>query len=158
MSQDNIKKVKEWAEEYARENALFVVDIVLGSHNITVMADSMENITIEQCAKLSRYLHAKLEEETNLLDIYTLDVSSPGMSNSLKIPMQYEKRIGKDLVLILKDSVEMSGEVREVSLEGIKIEQTIPANKKTKEAEQKIIHDIPYTQIIKATIPFKFKK
>ncbi len=153
-----LEKIREWAEEYCREHNLFLVDIAAHAKNITVSADSMTNITIEECAKLARFLIARLEEETEILNHYTFDVSSPGMSNSFKLPIQYQKRIDKSMNVVTKEGLEFEGYIKEVDDAKVIFEQIIPANKKTKEEEKKIAHTLTYNQILKATIPFKFKK
>lgn len=153
-----LEKIRVWAEEYCREHGLFLVDITSHAKNITVSADSMTNITIEECAKLARFLIARLEEETEILNHYTFDVSSPGMSNSFKLPIQYQKRIDKSMNVVTREGKEFEGVIKSVDDENVVFEQLIPANKKTKEEEKKIVHTLNYNQILKATIPFKFKK
>ncbi len=158
MEKKLLDKVRLWANEYCEENELFLVDVCAGAGRISVFADSMANITIQECAKLSRFLQAKMEESTDALNDYNLDVSSPGMSNSLKLPIQYRKRIGKTLNFLIKDGLDFEGKVMEVTDEGITVEQLIPANKKKKEEEKIIKHEFKYDQITKAIIPLKFKK
>lgn len=158
MEKRDIDKIREWAEEYCADHGLFLVDIVVNAKNITVSADSMTNITIEECAKLARFLIARLEEESDILNLYTFDVSSPGMSNGFKLPIQYQKRLGKSMNVVAKDSLDFEGFIKDVNEDRVEFEQIIPANKKTKEEEKRIIHTLTYNQIIKATIPFKFKK
>ena len=61
-------EVKSFAKElgdilgYVEQHNLFLVDIVVHGKNITVSADSMDNITIQECAKLAKALIARLEE------------------------------------------------------------------------------------------------
>jgi ribosome maturation factor RimP len=159
MENKELEQLKLWAEEFCAENDLFIVKVSAGVGKITVSADSMENITIQQCTKLSRFLLGKIEESgSNLLMNYTLDVSSPGMSNSLILPAQFKKRLNKNLNISTKDGLEMEAKVIEVSDEGIVAELTIPANKKKKEPEQKVTYNILYTQITKALIPLNIAK
>lgn len=44
-----------------------------------VFVDGMENIRIEQCAEISRFLEAYLEENGLVGEKYTMEVSSPGI-------------------------------------------------------------------------------
>lgn len=156
-----LDKIREWGEEYCKENNLFLVKVEQLKDTIEVSADGMENITIEQCGKLSRYLQNRLEEESNdVLTKFSFNVSSPGMSNPLLLPIQYKKRLGKRLEILTNDGKMIEGEVKEVGDTQVTIVEVIPRNKKTKEEEKTIEHILNYTQIKKALIPIptNFKK
>lgn len=153
-----IEKVRSLADSFAAENGLFIVEVQLAAFHITVLADTIENITIEQCARLSRYIQGDLDESSDILQHYSFDVSSPGMSNPLKLPIQYTKRIGKNLHFVLDSGKEFEGKVLSVSEDMVLAEETIPAIKKSKEPEKIIKHELTYNQIKKATIPFQISK
>jgi ribosome maturation factor RimP len=156
-----LDKIKQWGNEYCEANGLFLVKVEQIADTIEVSADGMENITIDQCGKLSRYIQNKLEEESDeLLTKFSFNVSSPGMSNPLLMPFQYKKRLGKKLEILTSEGIEIDGEVINVDEEKIKLSQFIPKNKKKKEEEKTIEHILKYTQIKKALIPIptNFKK
>jgi ribosome maturation factor RimP len=156
-----LEKIKEWGEEFCKEYNLFLVKVEQAGGSIDVYADGMENITIEQCGRLSRYIQNKLEEESDdVLTKFSFNVSSPGMSNSLLHPFQYKKRIGKKLEILTNKGISIEGEVKDVNDINITIFQVIAKNKKTKEEEKKIEHILNYTEIKKALIPVptNFKK
>lgn len=158
MKEQELERIRNWAESYCRDHGLFLVNIGWENQVITVSADSMSNITIEECAQLSRFLHAHLDVETNLLALYSLEVASPGMTNPLMIPAQYQKRLNKDLDIVTVNGEEWSGRLTRADEEGIEIEVIKQAIKKTKEPEEKISYQLKYYQIKKATIPIKFNK
>jgi ribosome maturation factor RimP len=92
-----LDKIKHWGEAYCEEHDLFLVKVEQIGDTIEVSADSMNNITIEQCGKLSRYIQNKLEEEEgDVLTKFSFNVSSPGMSNPLIHPFQYRKEWAKN--------------------------------------------------------------
>ena len=155
-----IDKIKQWGEDYCKENELFLVRVEQNGNKIEVYADGLENITISQCGKLSRHLQSMLEEETEILNNYSFDVSSPGLSNPLILPFQYKKRLGKSLDVETLDGIAVSGEVKEADDEGISLLELIPKNKKKKIEEKIVEHKIKYSNIKKAIIPIptKFKK
>jgi ribosome maturation factor RimP len=155
-----LDKIKQWGNEYCEANDLFLVKVEQVGDAIEVSADGMENITIEQCGKLSRYIQNKLEEESDILSKFSFNVSSPGMSNSLLLPFQYKKRLGKKLEILTSEGKTLEGEVKEVDDEKIIITEYIPKNKKTKEVEKFVEHILKYNQIKKALIPIpsNFKK
>lgn len=155
-----LEQIKQWGEEFCKENNLFLVKVEQNGGKIEVFADGLENITIAQCGRLSRYIQAKLDESTDILTKFSFDVSSPGMSNSLVLPIQYEKRLDKNLEITTIEGELLVGKVKEVHEEGIILEVVIPKNKKTKEEEKLIEHKLSFNQIKKAFIPLptNFKK
>lgn len=155
--QDTLKeKLKSWIEPYCIENNLFLVDITISGTKYGVFVDTMTNITIQECSRLNKFLQAKLDEEPGIPEIYTLDVSSPGMSNSLIVPQQFQKRLEKNLIITKLDGSGFEAKLIEIEGEQLTFEEIIPKNKKTKEEEKTIIHKINRNEIKKALIPIKF--
>jgi ribosome maturation factor RimP len=146
--------INEILAPFVAERALFIVDIkVSASSKIMVFVDGMQNIRIEQCAEISRFLEAYLEENGLVGEKYTMEVSSPGMGSPLLVEQQYEKSIDK-LVEVLMDS-------------GIKIEGTLLSKdensitlKVEKKVKQKVVEEqevsIPRLNIKSIIRPIKF--
>ena len=151
-------KLSEWSDSYCESHNMFLVDVIIKGTKYEVLVDTMTNVTVEECAQLNRFLQKKLDEDSMIPEIYTLDVSSPGMSNPLKIPFQYKKRIGKDLIFTLIDGTNFEANILSVEIDFIEIEQIIPASKKLKTEAQHIIKKININEIKKALIPLKFNK
>jgi ribosome maturation factor RimP len=140
MLSENIKSEIEHAlAEHFEGTALFLVDIQINpTGKIVVFADGPENITVEQCAKISRFLENFLESNALVGEKYTLEVSSPGMDEALKVPQQYQKCIGREMEVLLKNGQKEIGVLKAFSETNISIE--IPEQKKKKEvipAEEK---------------------
>ena len=72
---------------------LFFVDMTFNEANkkVEIFLDSDSQLTIDQCAKVNRYLQFHIDEEGWLGEKYTLDVSSPGIRRPLKLKRQYKK-------------------------------------------------------------------
>ena len=97
---ENIEeKVIKWLVPKLEMEDLFLVEVLIGGdYKIKVFIDSDDNkLTIRQCVRVSRYLEEFLDVDEEVAERYTLDVSSPGLENSLKIPRQYKKLLGKTL-------------------------------------------------------------
>lgn len=152
-SKKAIELIKTTAEQFCADNELFLVDVYQVLNRIVVEADGMTNITIDQCARLSRYVQNTLEE-TGIFTELSLDVSSPGMSNPLKLPIQYQKRLDKNMRIVTKDGQDITAKMVEVTETGIKLVETIPADKKKKTQETTVNHQYDFSQIAKALIPF----
>jgi ribosome maturation factor RimP len=92
------QKIENWLQPKLEEENLFLVDVVIGAtYKIQVFIDALPFITIEKCVKVSRFLESYLDEDGSVPENYNLEVSSPGMTNALKVPMQYKKSAGKVL-------------------------------------------------------------
>jgi len=156
---ENIEKlVIPWLEE----EDLFLVEItVSATYKIQVFVDGDPAVTIEQCRKLSRFIEKYLDEEPSVPEKYTLEVSSPGMTNPLKVPKQYEKRIGSTLKITTVDGSQIAiilKEIKDGTLRGLKTEiqkkSKRPA-KKIKEEDLQAV-EIDLKDITKALLHFNF--
>ena len=102
--------INEILAPFVDERALFIVDIkVSASSKIMVFVDGMENIRIEQCAEISRFLEAYLEENGLVGEKYTMEVSSPGMGSPLLVEQQYEKSINKPVEVLMDSGIKIEG-------------------------------------------------
>lgn len=101
MSSGSIKQiVEQLLEPYLQEHPEFeIVDIEYVKEGcnrfLRVFVDKEGGIDIEECAKISEYLSARLDEEDPIPDAYFLEVSSPGAERPLKTPRDYERAVGK---------------------------------------------------------------
>lgn len=103
--------------------SFFLVDVsVTPSNKITILVDSQEGITIDQCAVINRKLEVLLDRDKEDFDLV---VSSPGLDSGLKVVEQYRKNVGRELEIIMKDNVRHTGVLKHVGSEEIIIEPVI---------------------------------
>ncbi len=111
----------------------FVVDVLVSlskiRKKITVLVDSDEGISIDECGAISSELGTRLEEVID--DAFTLEVSSPGVDTPLKFARQYQRNIGRKLRIFLTDGREIKGELQTADSERIlvqpdKIKKVVP--------------------------------
>jgi ribosome maturation factor RimP len=159
------EQIGAWLKPLLEEQNLFLVDVkASGKAKIEVFADGDHGITISQCAELSRYLEQYLDGSGLVSDTYTLDVSSPGMDNPLKVPRQYKKRIGRTLHVIKTDGTEVEAELIAADDEKIRLKEIAKPEKKKKKgikAEQRQEpkeFELKYTDIKKAVIQIDWSK
>ena len=69
---------------------------------------------------------------------YQLEVSSPGMSNPLKVPMQYIKRIGRTLEITTTKGIKHTAILKHADDEKIIIEEIIELKKNKKQLVKKV--------------------
>jgi len=135
---DLINHITALVNQKFEDTSYYLVDVkVSTTYKIQVFVDGDTNISIGICAEMSRYLESRLEAAELVPAKYTLEVSSPGMSNPFKIFRQYVKSVGKPVEVILNDGRKIEGILKAATEDQITVEQTIKQKKK-KELEVKI--------------------
>ena len=131
----------------------FLVEVKFSPSRIAVFIDKPTGITIGECSDMHRYLYNALEGK-NILETHELEVSSPGMSEPLKVYQQYQRRLGKELQVI-----DASGKVIKGLLKSAGKDQfTLDSFKIVKEGKKKVTlqeeHMFSYAQIKEAKLIF----
>lgn len=93
-----------WDVQNRRESKGHVVRIYIdrqGQENTT-----QENISIDDCAQVSRQLGTILDVEEPLLNTYTLEVSSPGLDRPLRGAEDYRRFIGRLAKIVVSEPVD----------------------------------------------------
>lgn len=133
------KRIRELVEEKIADRPdLFIVEIKAANNSkIMILLDGDEGVGIHDCAMVSRHVGFHLEEE-NLIDkAYNLEVSSPGLDTPLLLDRQYQKNVGRLLIIKLKDGKQLEGNLMSQEGEIIIInEMGKEKGKKAKEVER----------------------
>ena len=136
------------------EGDVFLVEIkVKPTNNFKVYLDADGGLGIEKCIKINRALYKQLEEMALYPDgDFSLEVSSPGLDEPLKMLRQYNKNIGREVEVELIDTTKKEGKLLFADEEKISIEFTEGKGKKA------VIHqlDIPFSTIKQTKIQIKF--
>jgi len=132
----------------------FLVDCwIKPTNNIRVALDADGGLPIEKCVSLNRKLYKKIEEAALYPEgDFSLEVSSPGLDEPLKMHRQYRKNIGRSVEVVQLDGQLTEGVLTAVDENEIHLEVTTGKNKK-KEVLQ---HSIPFTNIKSTKIQIKF--
>ncbi len=113
--------------------------------SIQIYVDTDLGITIEECSLLSRKI-GHYFDENDLIDFsYELEVSSPGVNNPLILARQYQKNIGRELSVLMKNGEKFEGLLTqfEGNIVTLEYEQKNLNTKKKELQQQKInIEDI----------------
>lgn len=122
------------------EPALFLVEIkIKPTNNIKIYLDGDAGIPIEKCVSINRQLYKKIEAAGLYSDgDFSLEISSPGLDEPLKLMRQYRKNIGRKVEVVLKDGSKVEGKLKEVNDEGIVIEETRGKIKKPEIVEHRV--------------------
>jgi ribosome maturation factor RimP len=138
----------------ASEAGDFLVSVkIKPTNNIKIFVDSDEGMSIEKCVKYNRKLYAQIEEKAIFPDgNFSLEISSPGVDEPLKLHRQYVKNKGRNVLVTFKDGSEKEGQLLEVTETDIIIEQKTGKGKKA-ETHQ---HVIPFDNIKATIVQVKF--
>ena len=149
-------QIKQIAERKLTDPSQFIVDVNVsarkGPKKVLVIMDGDQGVNIDDCAALSRELSQDLDESGLLQDAYTLEVSTPGLDQPLKLKRQFVKNIGRRLKVKLADKIE-EGKLEAVTGETITLIAETGSGKKK---ETKNIN-IDFSQIEKAFVLVSFK-
>src|SRR5579871_5738122 len=132
MSTETISAVESLVQTIlAGEEGYFLVEVrIKPTNNVKVYIDGDQGISIEKCVQYNRALYKKIDE-SGLFPAgdFSLEVSSPGLDEPLKLLRQYRKNIGRQVELVLQDGSRKEGRMVEVTEDGIIVEEVKGKNK-----------------------------
>jgi len=144
-------------EILSEEPVYFLVDLrIKPTNNVKVFLDGDSGITIEKCVQVNRKLYRKMEESAIYPDgDFSLEVSSAGLDEPLKLLRQYKKNIGRLVEIQLQDGTQKEGQLTDVSEEGIVLEVSsgkpsngkLPSKKKEISSQSFLFNNIKSTKI-----------
>ena len=108
------------------------------TNNIKVFVDADQGAAIDQLSRINRALYKWVEENLFPNGDFSIEVSSPGLDEALKLDRQYTKNIGRMVDIVLKNGLKKEGKLISVSENEIVIEEEQGKGKK-KEVIQHII-------------------
>ncbi|MEO9805649.1 MAG: ribosome maturation factor RimP [Reichenbachiella sp.] len=153
VTESIVDKIQTVVENVISEQEdLFLVDIIKKGNDrsgkVIVLLDGDQGISIEQCAKVSREVSHFIDEEIELSEPLTLEVSSAGLDHPLKLNRQYVKNIGKMIKVTLNDQTLMEGQLKKVTESSVELEIVIDKKKKTTETKVINFEDINKTIVL----------
>lgn len=121
----------------------FLVDIwIKPTNNIKVFIDADEGIILSLLIEYNRKLYKKLEESGLFPDgDFSLEVSSPGLDEPLKLFRQYKKNVGRYVDVTKNDSSKVEGRLIEATEDGILVETETGKGKKKETRQESILFD-----------------
>jgi ribosome maturation factor RimP len=149
--------ILDLVEKHLPDEEHFIVEVkidrVADKTKILILVDADQGMTIAACASLSRALSGELETNELLEEAYTLEVSSPGLDYPLTEKRQYLKNIGRTLKVFLLTGEEVSGKLKEVEEQGIKLVVT-KKEKGKKSVEEE--HSLAFNELKKSIVQVSF--
>ena len=132
-NETQIKAIEKLVEEsLGADPAYFLVEVrIIQANNVKVFIDGDAGISIDKCVQVNRMLYKKFEELNFFPNgDFSLEVSSPGLDEPLKLGRQYQKNIGRQVEVLLNDGNKKEGRLVEMSADGIILEEARGEKKK----------------------------
>ena len=113
--------IVEKLQEIIKDN-YFIVDVKVSPKlNIKIHLDNKEGVKLRECRIIHKQLYKELETKTETFD---LEISSPGLTNDLKVWKQYEKLISKQLNIVTTEGESFTGELLQADEKQIEIKRS----------------------------------
>lgn len=100
---DVIEQVKSLIAEYLQQNGVELVDISYkresGGMTLRLLVDTLPGISIAECEAINNFLSETLDRENVIDQHYLLEVNSPGLDRPIKTDRDFERSMGRDLVV-----------------------------------------------------------
>jgi ribosome maturation factor RimP len=130
-------KIENLVKEFIGGTGLFLVAVrVSSTGKITILADTKQGITIDECVSISRFIEKNLNRDE---EDYELQVSSPGLDMPFIVKEQYIKSEGKKVEITDSEGNKFSGILKNVTNGGFEIETEVKVKGKPKD-----IKDLSY--------------
>ncbi|MBK7432963.1 MAG: ribosome maturation factor [Chitinophagaceae bacterium] len=133
---------------------IFLVSLkVKPINNIKIYLDADSGLGIEKCIRINRALYKVMEEMGLYPDgDFSLEVSSPGIDEPLKLLRQYTKNIGRFVEVQTNSDLRHEGKLIAVDGENITIEYSEGKGKKAVTVQL----EIPFSEIRQTKVQIKF--
>jgi len=152
----NRTKILNLTQKALEENpSLFLVELDINQNNkINIVIDGDKGVPLKECIRVSRFIENELDSQGK---IYSIEVSSPDITQPLKLIRQYNKNIGRTLNITTK-TTKFEGKLTEVKPDSIvlswKTREPKPIGKGKVTVEKTA--DIPFKEIIKTKVKILF--
>ncbi len=100
----------------------FIVDITVGLGNaISIIIDSDEGLSIDKCIEMSRHVEHQFDRE---VEDFSLEVSSPGLTQPFKVLRQYLKNLGSEVEIVTGKGDKVVGVLKSADEKSFIVETT----------------------------------
>lgn len=130
------------AQEYLAPSDNYLVDVEINPGNVIVVEiDNDNGVCVNDCVALSRFIEEHLDRDA---EDFELEVGSAGVTSAFKVLRQYQKNIGNEVEVLLKDGKKLAGVLKSADENGIVL--TVAKQVKPEGAKRKVTieEDQPY--------------
>jgi ribosome maturation factor RimP len=152
-SETQIQEIENWVTALLTDDIFLVSVRVKPTNNIKIFLDADSGLSIDKCIRINRALYKIMEEKPEYADgNFSLEVSSPGIDEPLKLLRQYQKNIGRNVEVVLLTGQKVEGTLTSVVDNTITIHSAEGKGKKAVEKNT----EIDYAEIKQTTVLIKF--
>ena len=154
MDKEKIKNLIN--DAVAQNQELFITELkFLSDNKIFVEVDGDHGIPLKECIRISREVEHNLDRE---VEDFSLEVTSPDVSNPLKNKRQYKKNINRILKIRLQDNSTIEGVLTKVTEDKIELEWKARERKPMGKGKITVVKNatISYTNILEAKVKIIF--
>ena len=149
-----LEEVRDLAESIVWRRSLRLWDLQIGGQpgrqTIRVFVDSDDGVDLDTIAEVSEELSRGLDLKDPISGRYTLEVSSPGLERTLRVPEHFSLSVGRDVVVKTVEPLVPEGH----RIEGV-IAAATPAEATIRTPGGDV--RVPYNQIKQARTVFEWK-
>lgn len=147
------EKIKSIAEVRIKELGGYLVDVKVNTSNvITIYIDRVEGVSVDHCLDISKYIEERFDRD---IEDYELTVCSAGLDKAFLVTEQYQKNIGKEVGVLLKNGKRTSGIILSYNKELL-----LEVQKKKKGSRNRYVTErlyIPKSEIKETKLKINFK-
>jgi ribosome maturation factor RimP len=154
MDKGKIEKLVN--DAVAQNQELFITEIkFLSDNKIFVEVDGDHGIPLKECIRISREIEDRLDRDA---EDFSLEVTSPDVSNPIKTKRQYKKNINRILKVKLQDNSTIEGVLVNVTENEIEMEWKVRERKPIGKGKITVVKKatIPYINILEAKVKIIF--
>lgn len=155
QSEEQIRIIGEKVNSLlANHPSHFLVEVrIKPTNNVKVFIDADEGVILSDLIDYNRKLYKQLEESSLFPNgDFSLEVSSPGLDEPLKLFRQYKKNVGRFVDITLLDGSRKEGKLIDATEDGVVIETETGKGKKKEIKQESVLFD----QIKNTKIQVKF--
>ena len=153
----NKEKIKNLVNDAVAQNQeLFITELkFLSDNKIFVEVDGDHGVPLKECIRISREVEHNLDREE---EDFSLEVTSPDVSNPLKNKRQYKKNINRILKIRLQDNSTIEGVLIKVTDDEIELEWKARESKPIGKGKITVVKNatISYINILEAKVKIIF--
>ncbi len=149
--------VKELLDNALSENeSLFLIDLQFNEDNkIRIIVDGDQGVSLNECVRISRAIEHNLDREE---EDFSLEVTSPDISQPLSVKRQYKKNINRTLMVVTTNDQKLEGILKQVTEEDITLQWQAREPKEVGKGKQTVdkTETIKFSEIKQAKVKIIF--
>jgi ribosome maturation factor RimP len=151
MSDTIVERVTRMVAPLVRDMQLDLYDVELRGGTLRITVDTLpgapSGIDIDTLALVTRMISRDFDHDDPMPGHYTLEVTSPGLERSLRTPAHFQREVGKEVAIRLRDTAGADRRVHGVLVAATDTEATVRLDDQSERT-------VPYAQIDRAKTVF----